>query len=257
MRLLINSYICDMTTDIHSDRQGVAAAWRRLAVMAVVAVTWFVAAAEPAGHSGDGTLVITAEVTEIADDAYAGRGDLKTVVFERGSRCRKIGARSFAGCDSLRSVELPEGLRSIGSHAFAYCSALESISLPDSLERLDQNSFARCRSLREAVIPDNVTVIESYVFADCTSLTTVRLPANRSLLGEQICAGCTGLQAVYAPSPEPPQFDCDSNLLGEGFGFSDPYAGVRLYVTPGLAEKYRMAPGWRLFGDISDTANKP
>ena len=47
----------------------------------------------------------------------------------------RIGKKAFIGCEMLKELVLPDGVREIGEMAFADCTALERIVLPDSLEK--------------------------------------------------------------------------------------------------------------------------
>ncbi|MBO5970791.1 MAG: leucine-rich repeat protein, partial [Clostridia bacterium] len=66
------------------------------------------------------------------------------VTIEDGSACTTIGARAFAYCTSLESIELPEGLSTIGSYAFYYCTSLESVELCEGLTTIDSYAFYQC-----------------------------------------------------------------------------------------------------------------
>ena len=58
-----------------------------------------------------------------------------------------IDVGAFLGCNSLRSVELPEGLLAIGRGAFAYCNLLSSVSIPVSVTQISEEVFSGCDML--------------------------------------------------------------------------------------------------------------
>ncbi|MBR6751096.1 MAG: leucine-rich repeat domain-containing protein, partial [Clostridia bacterium] len=62
-------------------------------------------------------------------------------------RVTSIGEWAFAGCTSLRSIEIPSSVTSIGECAFRYCSSLTSIVIPSSVTSIDTYAFYECSSL--------------------------------------------------------------------------------------------------------------
>lgn len=58
------------------------------------------------------------------------------------SKLETIGDLMFAGCKSLTSITLPEGVVSIGNNAFEGCTSLRSIELPSTIESIGANVFA-------------------------------------------------------------------------------------------------------------------
>lgn len=51
---------------------------------------------------------------------------------------KKIGKKAFYNCESLKEIELKEGLESIEEHAFKYCSALKGLEIPASVKELKE-----------------------------------------------------------------------------------------------------------------------
>ena len=47
-----------------------------------------------------------------------------------------IGIGAFAGCTSLKKVNLPDTLKNLGNGAFHGCTSLKEITIPTSLEAL-------------------------------------------------------------------------------------------------------------------------
>ena len=52
-----------------------------------------------------------------------------------------IGSGMFSGCESLRSITLPEGITEIGESAFAGCSSLTELTIPDSVTAIRKGAF--------------------------------------------------------------------------------------------------------------------
>jgi hypothetical protein len=87
----------------------------------------------------------------------------------------------FCGCESLRSLIFQSGsrLRRIEAYAFHDCSSLESICLPASVDLLGDDSFYGCNSLRSFTFePDSqLRQIGARPFYGCTSLRSISAPA--------------------------------------------------------------------------------
>ena len=67
---------------------------------------------------------ILADITEIGESAFIGNYLLWSCYF-RGNGLTSIGKKAFYGCQSLRSLDIPESVTSIGEKAFGKCFALE------------------------------------------------------------------------------------------------------------------------------------
>lgn len=64
----------------------------------------------------------------------------------------KIPMAAFAGCLSLNTVNLREGVKDIGKLAFNFCLVLEDVWLPESLEHIDDDVFPDdCKALFHVV----------------------------------------------------------------------------------------------------------
>jgi len=80
-------------------------------------------------------------------------------------------AGPFAGCSSLTSIILPEGLTTIGATSFAGTS-ITSINLPSTIRRIGHYAFGNNPSLTTVTIPESVQQI---VFeSDNTTYSIVR-----------------------------------------------------------------------------------
>ena len=147
-------------------------------------------------------------VTSIGDSAFSWRNALTSITIP--DSVTSIGARAFAGCDSLKevyisdieawfaidfvsnssnplyngaalylngklitSLEIPDSVTSIGDSAFYGCTSLSSIAIPDSVTSIGDSAFYGCGSLTSITIPDSVTSIGFYVFSGCDSLESI------------------------------------------------------------------------------------
>lgn len=100
-------------------------------------------------------------------DLFAGCDTLESLVIPEGV---EFIHRNFCyGCGSLRRVVLPEGLLAIGDSAFAGCHSLEEVHLPESLEAIGKDAFCGC-AIRSVYMPKGVFCSCSNVFTSCANL---------------------------------------------------------------------------------------
>ena len=117
-----------------------------------------------------GVLTIKKDMTQIKDEEFKGRSDIKKVIIP--GTVEFIGNSSFSGCKSLTGVVMKEGVRVIWENAFSGCSKLKRIHLPASMETICSSAFSYCKGLLEAVVPSNLH-IDKYAFSGCDSLKKV------------------------------------------------------------------------------------
>ena len=85
-------------------------------------------------------MVVHAAVTEIAEDAFRGWTGLTEVVFESGSKLRRVGDYAFAST-ALKVFVAPGDLKEIGVGAFMNCKELRTVKLNEGLESLGEGAF--------------------------------------------------------------------------------------------------------------------
>ena len=73
----------------------------------------------------------------------------------------EINNKTFEGCTSLKSINIPEGITRIGAYAFK-STAVERFDLPQSLVSIGSEAFKGKNSIIQ--VPDSVTTIESNAF---------------------------------------------------------------------------------------------
>ena len=108
-----------------------------------------------------------AGATRIADALFAGNKTLCRAVWSRNVPV--VPYRTFAGCENLKEVVLPEGVTTIERDAFAY-AWLERLELPETLKTIGQEAFCCCRLLHP-VIPASVETIEEEAFVGIEDVT--------------------------------------------------------------------------------------
>lgn len=119
--------------------------------------------------AGITTLAIPASVQVIGTAAFQQCFGVTTIVFESGSRLHTIGPSAFAGCSSVKSLNIPNGVTEINSSTFFACSALEEIYIPKTVKSINSRAFWGCKNLKHVHIPARARISGTIVFpAGCT-----------------------------------------------------------------------------------------
>ncbi len=116
---------------------------------------------------------IPSSVTFISACAFDGCDRLKTVVLPEG--LRGIGYSAFANTVNLTKVHMPASLKRIGEYAFQGCSGLQSVSLNEGLEEIGTCAFSKAVSLEEITIPVSVKKIYGHAFEGCSNLKRINI----------------------------------------------------------------------------------
>lgn len=135
------------------------------------------------GYNGtpSGTLVIPADVTEIAREAFKNRTDLQAVDFSSCTRLTKIGAEAFFGCTGLKNLSLPASLKTLEDSVFFGCTGINgTVVLPANLETIGDGAFYSCSNVDGFDFSKctKLSSIGSITFANCTKITKMNLPAS-------------------------------------------------------------------------------
>ena len=147
-----------------------------------------------------------------------------------------IGYSSFAECDSLTSVTIPDSVTSISDYAFGYCDGLTSITvdsantsyssdeygvlfdkdkteliqypigntrtsyvIPNSVISIGDEAFSTCYILTSVTIPDSVTSIGVGAFR-CCAITSVTIPDSVTSIGDDAFCYCDSLTSITIPN---------------------------------------------------------
>lgn len=113
--------------------------------------------------------------------------------------CTAIEESAFE-MSSVKTVDIPEGVRSIGAWAFADCTELKEISFTgNKLTYIQQNAFQNCTRLKTIALPESVKIIDNGAFEGCKNLASVILPEGLKDINEEAFKGCTSLKTVVLP----------------------------------------------------------
>ena len=157
------------------------------------------------------------------DAYYSGEIEIPSEVEYEGSilTVSAIGEYAFAGCQDIKSVDIPQSIVTIGRNAFQGCINISAISLPDAVTQIPEQAFYGCESLQKVESPGvrvigdaafancktlqelefnlEIYSIGSSAFRNCLSLQEFSLEEENLLLGEYAFSGCTSLSFVALP----------------------------------------------------------
>ncbi|MBQ7778871.1 MAG: leucine-rich repeat domain-containing protein [Clostridia bacterium] len=144
--------------------------------------------------SGGFSVTFGASVTKIPNNLFYSYYDytnqiyfvnLKEVVFEENSSCKRIGDGAFRFCAGLTQIELPEGLQYIGASAFADCYNLIDVTMYDEVLEIGVRAFSCC-AFQSIRLSNNLTTIGDYAFESCDYLVSVVIPDSVKYLGDAV-----------------------------------------------------------------------
>lgn len=141
---------------------------------------------------------VTYSVIKIGDYAFAGCSSLFSVILPEG--LQSIGSGGFSGCTSLASISIPSTVKELGTRSFSACSQLNNISLSSGLEIMGDYCFSGCSSIEEITIPSSVLILGNYCFSGCTKITSMSLPSGVTQIGEFCFNECIALESLQLPS---------------------------------------------------------
>ncbi|MCR5783466.1 MAG: leucine-rich repeat domain-containing protein [Clostridia bacterium] len=115
-----------------------------------------------------------------------GLTEKERAALQAGLRCgiapgvTRIGEMSFAECDNLFEVTIPDGVKEVASMAFYKCSELRGIELPDTLAVIGSDGFSYCEKLPDVFIPAGVREIGHHAFFGCDGTENVRMACDKN-----------------------------------------------------------------------------
>lgn len=147
------------------------------------------------GMDGLKSVVINADITELADNMFASSA-VETVVLPLNLEI--VGESAFEGCGSLKSINFPSTLKTIKTTAFSQ-SGLTAVTIPDSVTTVGESAFEKCESLLSARLSSGMVSIAPSLFADCKAMTDLVIQEGTVIVGESAFKGCSTLTALTIP----------------------------------------------------------
>ena len=150
--------------------------------------------------------------------------------------------RDYVYRDSVRKIELGNGVTSIGNNAFYYCYSLTSITIPDGVTSVE-GAFYYCYSLTSITIPDGVTSIGSQTFHNCYSLASITIPDGVTSIGTYAFNNCYGV-AFY-------DFSNHTSVptLANTNAFTNISADCQIRVPASLVDEWKAATNWSTYAN--------
>ncbi|KAL3892611.1 MAG: hypothetical protein SGPRY_014963 [Prymnesium sp.] len=146
-----------------------------------------------------------------------------------------IGERTFVGCQSLKSITLPDSVKFIHKASFKNCRNLSSLSMGEFVASIGDESFMNCCSLTSVVIPNGVETIGAGAFQGCTNLAWLKFGNRVRVIAAEAFEACTALREVAIP-------DSVEDILGGAFAGLSQSTMVSLpesYVSKVIPERFK------------------
>ena len=162
---------------------------------------------------------------------------------EIGDGVTSIEIYAFYGCSALAFITIPDSVTSIGNGAFYDCSALASITIPDSVTSIKSYAFYGCSALASITIPDSVTSIGNGAFYDCSALASITIPDSVTSIGTNVFYDCKGI-AFY-------DFTLHTTVptLASTNAFTGIPADCQIRVPAALVDAWKAATNWSTYAD--------
>lgn len=103
----------------------------------------------PSGKTG--VAVIPRTVTEICG-AFFGCYNLREIVFEDNEIERIITENTFAYCNSLVTINIPNGVKILHKSTIHDCENLQCVRLPSTIVKIRSGNFKNCPNLKKIII---------------------------------------------------------------------------------------------------------
>ena len=157
---------------------------------------------------------IPASVETIGGGAFCGLNQLKSVIFESGSKLTFIYTTdyeyaedngwgyfgAFAECKNLEKIDIPNSVTFIGKNGFLNCKNLDTIVLSENLEVIKSQTFAGCENLKSISLGSKTTSIEDNAFRNCNKMVSVRFNNGLKYIGEFAFRQCYSLTSISIPA---------------------------------------------------------
>ena len=112
-----------------------------------------------------------------------------------------IGEFAFYGCDGLRRIDIPYGIKTLGYYSFGRCKDLINIEIPDSVTTIDNAAFAECTSLTGITLPNGLTTLQQFVFDEC-NIVNISIPKSMTEIMYASLHYCSSIENVYYAGSE-------------------------------------------------------
>ena len=145
----------------------------------------------------EGTMGFRMRDDDIELTSYEGTDENIIIPEEiNGRKVTAIGSRAFANNNTIKKVDIPDGVTVIESSAFSSCSNLEQVTLSAGLKEIRAYAFCYCKSLKVVDIPEGVEWIGKGCFSECGSLEEISIPGTVTRIGNAVLSECENLSTI-------------------------------------------------------------
>ncbi|MCR4717562.1 MAG: leucine-rich repeat protein [Lachnospiraceae bacterium] len=139
-------------------------------------------------------LYIPASVNRLGCQIVDNCSSLKKISFKVLSKVRRI-SNFGEGLNSLKEIELQEGLDSIATGTFLGLE-IETIDIPTTVTEIGDRAFENCAYLKELKLPKNLEYVNDGFARNCISLEKLSFGANTIDIGEEAFYNCYALRDI-------------------------------------------------------------
>lgn len=202
------------------------------------------------------TINLPESLETIGDLTFALNNELDIIIIPQN--VTDIGIYAFQNCLKLRSIELSHKLKEIKDGTFAYVGdSLKEINIPEGIERIGEDAFFWVYELTKVKLPSTLVSIGEGAFSAC-NLDTIVFPESLNFIGTSAFAGCENMKCIYSMNPIPPKLEDTIPSFHSKPVFDGIYKDACvLYVPVGSSDLYRSASGWQDFYQIVETDKFP
>lgn len=144
-------------------------------------------------YKGITKITLPNTITNISDFAFAGCDGLKSINIP--SNVTSIGSYALYNLSNLSNVVISEGVQSISNHAFYGCTGLINISIPSSVTSIGGSAFDKCSNLQNITLSEGLKDIEYSAFSE-TAIINITIPASVETIGNSVFADCSALETI-------------------------------------------------------------
>lgn len=184
------------------------------------------------------TITLPSNVKYVAGGAFSQCANIETVEFP--DSLEKLGAdHLFAGCSSLKHVDLPDDVTYVTTttkYLFAACTSLESAYIPGTCGggRMGEYTFSDCEALTEITLGDGLTYVSQHTFHNLPLLTEIVFPDSITEIKDQTIYDCPNLKDVWLSDN---LSDVPAHMFKQSYGNYDAdTSGITIHVKESLVQ---------------------
>ena len=131
------------------------------------------------GNASNLALQLPETTRGIADCAFNGNTNIKSLSIPDDCSMTKISDSAFYGCSQLAGLlAIPDGIKIIGQSSFERCSKIKKLELAPSVETLDYFAFDYCTGLESITSWAETPPLVKYSFYDVNTDIPLKVPCG-------------------------------------------------------------------------------